>query len=799
MSAAEVRQMIEALYQNVQADPQSMTPRYRESIARLHNVMLPFFTPDANGEYAAFGREQLVLAIEAIDSAFEGREGASENDKSRLCDLTALLARIDVTKGMTLPQSIDALKTVTLRQVTAPGATGAASSSRKTYQMALPNGSNVNGYFTEEEKYLDYDRTGRYMKYLEDFAAAYPKNTHIRDFVANVRSSPNKAVDVLTCFKADVKLRPRQNLMYVSLDMLYHRRLFAVNHLIPRREVDDYCDDPEFAAMLIGLRANVPNKEADRCAVHGFQYGENGGVAAVKGSSLPGRNVAMSCVANLLGVPHLLARTQPVSVEVNGKKTPGVFMEAAAGNDLPKDAGAKEFAESAFGHADPKGFTGKGLRDMADLQVLDYICLNADRHGRNMLYSFDEKGKLSTVVGIDNDLSFGTKPVGRMGTIMHSTSLENMKVMSASMADRVSKLNVNTLAAALRDTGLKQQEIFEACQRLTTLQHYIAANRATPRPEKITDLKGDMYIVPDNEWDTFNTADLWTVNVDRRTRKKEPNKNIFYFGTSTQAKIAKYQAKPEDPIAAPEKPAFGETILVDQLDPAEMETKLRAYAEFRAQLFQTTQGHKHKLQFDAMMNALDAFVAHPIPEETPITVDQARAYQEALRQVRDKTRAYMDYKIADRDTRPTGVARLGIAKKLFALADKQFEEYRDAVNEYAEKNLSDDFLKAKAMEEQYDLIYGTVIDKLSEAQPGMDRRDIQKLVKDNGVLDRLLSDDDALPTLASLAERDPAALMRTYREEMAHPTVPAQHVHQPRRVEAVRNAADGNEIPTNAR
>ena len=45
-------------------------------------------------------------------------------------------------------------------------------------------------------------------------------------------------------------------------------------------------------------------------------------------------------------------------------------------------------------------------KDIANLQILDWLCGNPDRHFHNIFYKFDEAGNVTGVVGIDNDLSF---------------------------------------------------------------------------------------------------------------------------------------------------------------------------------------------------------------------------------------------------------------------------------------------------------------------------------------------------------------------------------------------------------
>ena len=69
------------------------------------------------------------------------------------------------------------------------------------------------------------------------------------------------------------------------------------------------------------------------------------------------------------------------------------------------------------------------------MQIIDYICLNTDRHGANMMYHFsnDNPPKFLGVTGIDNDNSFGTMDFGE--GIYGYGSLAGINVISESMAE----------------------------------------------------------------------------------------------------------------------------------------------------------------------------------------------------------------------------------------------------------------------------------------------------------------------------------------------------------------------------
>ena len=102
-------------------------------------------------------------------------------------------------------------------------------------------------------------------------------------------------------------------------------------------------------------------------------------LGATEKTNIDKRNCAMSMMANLLGNPKLVAKSVPITVISGNETKTGIFMEKAKGVDLthaPEDEPARGFDFNHFSYTE-------GLRSMAELQVLDYICLNCDRHEYN--------------------------------------------------------------------------------------------------------------------------------------------------------------------------------------------------------------------------------------------------------------------------------------------------------------------------------------------------------------------------------------------------------------------------------
>ena len=203
------------------------------------------------------------------------------------------------------------------------------------------------------------------------------------------------------------------------------------------------------------------------------------------------RNVAMSKMAELLGSPDVLAQSTTMQVQVGDKITNGIFMKQAPGIDYssikPGDPEAK---------ITPAGFDGSpALKNIADIQILDYICMNVDRNESNLFYQFSPDGtKCLGVTGIDNDLSFGTIKLAPDKNYNQLPPLDSVKVVSEQMADKIKNMSANALIHTLEGQGLNQKEIYAAVDRFTAVQERIK--------------NGQIKTVADEEWNNMKLSDL---------------------------------------------------------------------------------------------------------------------------------------------------------------------------------------------------------------------------------------------------------------------------------------------------
>lgn len=238
------------------------------------------------------------------------------------------------------------------------------------------------------------------------------------------------------------------------------------------------------------------------------------------------RNSAMSGIAHLLDSDNVVAKSRPITIErvIDGKTVfiEGTFMEEAKGKDLSNLAIDDEVYEMNAKNLD----SGLGKKALANLQVIDYICGNVDRHAGNIFYQFDPNTKkLIGVMGIDNDASF-FKRNPKMGDYKHLfVTIPKMVVIDSEMAFKVRKLEEAPFKATLMGYGLDNEEIEAAWERTKKLQAaidnavmYEKGNAVIPDEEGIT-------IIPSGDWDDVKFDDIAHShgNIFKRARAQFSN------------------------------------------------------------------------------------------------------------------------------------------------------------------------------------------------------------------------------------------------------------------------------------
>lgn len=118
------------------------------------------------------------------------------------------------------------------------------------------------------------------------------------------------------------------------------------------------------------------------------------------------RNIALYRLDRLLDAGVIARAEFAVHTDGDGKSTLGTVMEKAKGG---------KFGGHMVRHTDDGAVGGVGLNDpkllsgLNKLQLLDAIAGQLDRHLGNFFVDTDEKGNVTSVTGIDNDMAFGEK------------------------------------------------------------------------------------------------------------------------------------------------------------------------------------------------------------------------------------------------------------------------------------------------------------------------------------------------------------------------------------------------------
>ena len=209
--------------------------------------------------------------------------------------------------------------------------------------------------------------------------------------------------------------------------------------------------DPRFCAAgcrcIAGMAEEKNNVE--NLTVRGYNKG-----------NIDRRNSAMTAVANLMGVSDEIAPSYSVKVNINGNVANGTFMGMAKGVDLVH----LESDSPLLNEMDGMSLENpEYLKSLSNLQALDFICGNSDRHRLNMFYRYDDSNppKMIGVHGIDNDLSFCTLYDERT----HMVPLDKLGFVTESTAKRIMSMTPGTLSVLLESYGLSKEEIDAANNR----------------------------------------------------------------------------------------------------------------------------------------------------------------------------------------------------------------------------------------------------------------------------------------------------------------------------------------------
>ncbi len=411
-------------------------------------------------------------------------------------------------------------------------------SSREAIEYTDEDGIKHKGFFTADTTVPERKDSIRvvYGKYIEK----YPEYEQFFKYLLNSEGG-TVAHDQIVRAADEVRKKTNPN----ALKTYYENKL-------DRLEFDDDPDRREaFYDFANALYLNINAQNV---------FGSSG---INVGDHIAERAGAMTDVAKALGFSELLAGSKRVTIERNGKKVSGVFMDAAELDSVDLEYLTKEHP---FLKADLNEFDSKEmLSSLADLQIIDYLCANTDRHSGNFFIKQDasdpDNPKLTGVVGIDNDNSFGDILEG--GKMRLATAKE-LKIITPKMADAITSMTNEKLQDIMDQYQLEEKQKKSALVRLNKLKGMIENGRKSQdlniENGEIVNKLGYIHIVGDNEWDQITLDNLVPKTViSQKAGKKKTAQNIFNMAVSRRDKIAVYNKifnnpetkdaiKPTDPI-----------------------------------------------------------------------------------------------------------------------------------------------------------------------------------------------------------------------------------------------------------
>ena len=270
-------------------------------------------------------------------------------------------------------------------------------------------------------------------------------------------------------------------------------------------EYNKYRDDPDFYGAMFDFSTKA-TKLATSISVNEDLLGIQ------PGQGIDIRNSAMSSVANLIGVDDLIAKSKNITVQMpDGSYENGTFMEFVESKDITHLDSVDEMRVYGIDAYDNK----EVKTQLSNLQVLDYICGNVDRHLGNMLYRFDPNThKLASIKGIDNDASFFKRHLQKDEGLNQLTGIKKMRVIDEKMAQKLLSIDEGMLGATLHGYGLSEEEINASWDRLHDLQEAIREAEIYDPKKGLQPYRGGndngygLTIVKSEDWDKLSLQDL---------------------------------------------------------------------------------------------------------------------------------------------------------------------------------------------------------------------------------------------------------------------------------------------------
>ena len=182
-----------------------------------------------------------------------------------------------------------------------------------------------------------------------------------------------------------------------------------------------------------------------------------------EGTGIPERSVGLSRLADVLGIPNVVAKAYRMKIrDAEGNLREGVFEELAEGSNCKYPKQGDLIGELG---KDPKLLDkGKVKQQIADLQVLSYVGGRMGLQPKDLIFNVqDYTGAgdmvLAGIKSVGNDRCLGAPDDASMKGAGLIALPEDMKVISRSTLEALNTLDENKLSVAFRDLSITPDEI----------------------------------------------------------------------------------------------------------------------------------------------------------------------------------------------------------------------------------------------------------------------------------------------------------------------------------------------------
>lgn len=633
---------------------------YLEAMQQVVNKTEELYEKNENGEYVPLTKENLKELQDCYKKAYSLAKEIKQEYKAIRVDIICnvleqgivALGTIDKKNLTTLPKAMEASKTVVL-DVT-EDKLKKVGNNRFYVEYTDINGEKKKGVFREQKEKRDL--MSHVIDKVHELNKKYPNLKPFGDFFLKVsRQQPNIAAQTSWAeaymgwggpFTSMETKEAKANILQWYLDHMKgdYKEEYGVEmpediHALMENNKEDAQE------YLIEVMEEVTEFRAHAREFDFLKLPED------KTYRLDTRNAAMSSIAEMLGVPDLVVKAKPMRLRnANNQPIVGTFTEAGEGEDitkLPEDHPMRNYGPKVYN-------TGSGIKSLADMQVLDYICMNGKRTASAMLYQFDtttdpENPKLIGVQGINNEFSFGLS-TSKVPGELHVTELNNLCVISQSVFDALMDIDEETFRLSLREKGLVEEEANAACIRLKNLKNKVINDKKDFDGKETGYLEeGKIRIIPDAEFENLKIEQIVEASPNAKLFKnvqQQVMNGIPYNRENKNQGIDEVMKKISELSYGKEEQKVNLDITEVNLASKDYYTKLRR--ELGAFLLETTRADSvlrgSSKEYKGVQKALkDSMELLGKIEDNP-KPEEIKNVKESLERITDATTAYKIHK-----------------------------------------------------------------------------------------------------------------------------------------------------------